>query len=389
VQEPIGRRNVSVLALSLFALAMGEELWLVFMPAYLTTLGASSVVVGLYGSSRDLLDAAYQYPGGWLADRVGRRRTLLIFTSVATLGYVTYALAPSWPFVLLGLVGVMAWKAGAFPTTFAVIGDSVPRERRAAAFAVQSVLVRVPRVISAPLGGMLIAAWGFGLGVRTAFALTAAVAIAVLLVQYWKFHERPLPAPAADAGTAVRAAMPAGLRRLLVADSLVRIGEGIAASFIVLYVTQIQGVDVASYGLLYAIQQTVAIALYLPAGRLADHTGRRPLVALTFVFFAAFPLAVRAAGSDYGALIAAFVVGGLKEFGEPARKSLIVDLAPDERRASAVGWYYGIRNLLVVPAGLLGGLLWQRSPDLPLEVAVAVSGIGLGVFLLGRVRSEA
>src|SRR6188474_2735927 len=66
-------RNVTVLAASLFGLALGEELWLAYLPAYLAALGASGLAVGLFGSCRDLLDSVYQYPGGWLADRVGRR----------------------------------------------------------------------------------------------------------------------------------------------------------------------------------------------------------------------------------------------------------------------------------------------------------------------------
>ena len=111
-----------MLAASLFGLALGEELWQAYMPAYLTVLGAGGVAVGLFGSFKDLLDSLYQYPGGWLADRVGRRRALLIFTGVAMAGYAIYALAPSWPIVFVGLIGVMAWKSGAFPTTFAVIG---------------------------------------------------------------------------------------------------------------------------------------------------------------------------------------------------------------------------------------------------------------------------
>jgi hypothetical protein len=81
-------------------------------------------------------------------------------------------------------------------------------------------------------------------------------------------------------------------------------------------------------------------------------------------------------------LLAAFFIGGPKEFGEPARKSLIVDFAPDQQRARTVGVYYGIRNLLVVPAGIIGGLLWQQAHTLPLEVSCAVGAIGTVVFVL-------
>jgi MFS family permease len=379
---PSANRNVAILAASLFGLALGEELWQSYMPAYLTALGASGVIVGLFGSTRDLLDGLYQYPGGWLADRFGRRRALLFFTSLATAGYATYALAPRWPFAFAGLLGVMAWKSGAFPTTFAVIGDSLPRERRATAFGVQAVLVRVPRVIAAPIGGMLIAAFGILAGLRLAFVATVIVATIVLVLQRYGF--RDAQEAGTDPGSAgmreVFAALPPSLRRLLAADCVVRIGEGLAASFIVLFVLEARHLPAAQYGILYAVQQAVSIAFYLPGGRLADRIGRGPLVALTFVFFAAFPLAVRLAVS-LPALVVAFCVGGLKEIGEPARKSLIVDLAPPSQRARAVGVYYTIRNLVVVPSGIAGGLLWQRAPTLPLDAAFAVGLLGLIVFL--------
>jgi MFS family permease len=373
-------RNTKVLAVSLFALAAGEELWQAYMPAYLTALGASGVVVGLFGSTKDLLDSLYQVPGGWLTDRRGRRFALMTFTAVAGIGYVIYAAAPSWPFVIAGLTAVMAWKAGAFPTTFALVGDAIPPGRRATAFAIQSVLVRVPRVVSAPIGGMAIAGMGLVAGVRTTCAITAAIALAIWCLQYAELHERGAAIDRLAVRSLRPSELPSSLRRLLVADCVVRIGEGIATSFIVLYVTGVHAASVEFFGLLYAIQQAIAIVFYLPGGRLADLAGRRSVIAMTFLFFAAFPLAVRLAAGN-SQLILAFIVGGLKEIGEPARKSLILDLAPPARRGASVGVYYAIRNALVVPAGLVGGLLWQYDRALPLETAAAVCVAGLFVFL--------
>jgi MFS family permease len=386
--RPAIDRNVAILGISLFGLAMGEELWQVYVPAFLTTLGASGVVVGAFGSLRDLLDSVYQYPGGWVADRFGRRVALLAFTALATAGYAAVALAPGWPFVFVGLFGVMAWKAGAFPTTFAVIGDAFPRERRALAFSIQSILVRVPRVLGAPMGGLLIAAAGLQSGVRTALGATVAIAGVVLVVQSVGYREdRPAPGPAGSTARLTVSRLPPALVRLLVAECLVRFGEGLASSFIVLFVLETRHVPASTYGALYAVQQAVAIASYLPGARIADATGRSPIVALTLVFFAAFPLAIRLAASE-AALVAAFVVGGLKEIGEPARKSLIVDLAPEGARGRTVGLYYAIRNLLVVPAGVIGGLLWQRAPHLPLEMACVVSAAGVLVFALTATRDR-
>jgi MFS family permease len=375
-------RNVAVLAASVFGIGLAEELWQVFLPKYLASLGASGGVIGLFASTRDLLDGLYQYPGGWLTDHFGRKRTLMLLTTIAIAGYATYAAAWHWAVIFAGVFLVMAWKSGAFPTTFAVIGDSLPSGRRAIAFAVQSILVRVPRIIGAPIGGALLVALGMRAGMRTALAISMILAGCVLFAQYRGFrNDGPEPGRGDPASFAdVWNRMAPRLKRLLVADCVVRIGEGIAASFIVLYVTGPLGFSAARFGVLYAIQQAVAVVLYLPMGKLGDLAGRRPLVAATFAFFAAFPLAVRMS-STFPALMIAFAMGGMREMGEPARKSLIVDLSEPAHRGRSVGVYYTVRNLLVVPAGLVGGLLWQRSPALTLEAAFAVSAAGAIVYL--------
>jgi MFS family permease len=374
-------RNVAVLALSIFGLGLGEELWQSYLPKYLTALGASGVAVGLFSSLKDLLDGLYQYPGGWAGDRFGRKRTLTLFTFTAICGYVLYALAWHWVVVFIGLALVMAWKAGAFPVTFAVIGDALPQGRRAMAFSVQSVVVRLPRVIGAPLGGLLIASFGVATGVRIAAGITLLLAVIVLVTQQRGYREQAVAEKGFEhtPARAILVRMPSTLKRLLVAECLVRFGEAIAAAFIVLYVTNVLGYAAPIYGALYALQQMVSLVMYLPSGRLADLTGRRSLIALTFLFFALFPLAVQWA-HGFTALVAAFVIGGLKEIGEPARKAFIVDLADPSERSRAVGVYYTIRNLLIVPAGAIGGILWTYNPQTPLQVAGAVGVLGVVAF---------
>jgi MFS family permease len=382
-------RNVAVLAMSIFGLGLGEELWQSYLPKYLTALGATGVMVGLFSSLKDLLDGLYQYPGGWAGDRFGRKRALTLFTITAACGYAVYALAWHWVVVFVGLWLVMAWKAGAFPVTFAVIGDALPQGRRVMAFSVQSVLVRLPRVIGAPLGGLLIASLGVVTGVRVAAGITLLLATVVLIAQRRGYREQTVAERSfenARVGT-ILARMPPQLKRLLVAECLVRFGEAIAAAFIVLYVTNVLGHSAPAFGTLYALQQAVSLVMYLPSGRLADLTGRRPLIALTFLFFAIFPLAVQWAHT-FTALVAAFVIGGLKEMGEPARKALIVDLADPAQRARAVGVYYTIRNLMIVPAGGIGGILWMYDPRAPLQVAGAVGMLGVIAFwITSRERS--
>jgi len=99
-----GTRNVFIMSAAVFALIAGEQLWTRFLPVYLVTLGAPAVALGLWGSSKDFLDAALQYPGGTLSDRYGSQRALLLFTAIAGLGYIAYWVSPSWEWMFLGLL---------------------------------------------------------------------------------------------------------------------------------------------------------------------------------------------------------------------------------------------------------------------------------------------
>ena len=136
-------RNVAIASAAIFLLGIGEELWKKFLPKYLEMLGASAPIIGFFGTAEDFFDAVYQYPGGWLADHLGRRRAFLIFIALASAGYLVYFVSPSWPFLFVGLALVMAWQSMASPAIFAIIGDALPRERRAMGFTLQSILKRV------------------------------------------------------------------------------------------------------------------------------------------------------------------------------------------------------------------------------------------------------
>src|SRR5207244_8086526 len=83
-------RNVVASSGAVFLLGFGEELWKKFLPKYLQALGASVPVISLFGTAEDFFDAVYQYPGGWIADRLGRRSAFFIFLFLACIGYLVY-----------------------------------------------------------------------------------------------------------------------------------------------------------------------------------------------------------------------------------------------------------------------------------------------------------
>ncbi len=370
-------RNVVFASAAVFILGLGEELWKKFLPKYLEALGATTPIIGLFGTAEHFFDAIYQYPGGWLADRLGRRRAFLIFIALATAGYVVYLISPSWELVFLGLALAMAWQSMASPAIFSVIGDSLPRERRAMGFTLQSILKRVPIVISPLVGGALIAGLGVVAGIRTALLITLVLALVTILFVS-RVNVRITPSRTTNI-VGVWKSFPNTLKRLLISDVIIRTCEGLTGVLAILYVTNVQRFSVARYGTLVAIQMIASILVYLPAGKIADSVGRKPFVIATFISFALFPLAIISAW-NFATLAAAFVIGGLREIGEPARKAMIVDLAQENVRARSIGLYYLVRSISITPAAAIGGLLWNVDPQVPFIVAGIVGLIGTLVF---------
>jgi MFS family permease len=268
-----------------------------------------------------------------VADRLGRRLALVLFTVLAVIGYGVYFVAPRWEWVLVGTVLVMAWRSLTLPAVFAIIGDALPETQRAIGFGVQSMLKRVPIILAPPLGGALIAAAGFVGGMQIGLAITLAlvlVAIGIVL-QYYNEKERADPN---DMGfREVWRRLHPSLKRLLITDCLALWAEGIPKVFIVLYVMNVLQLGAFDFGWLTGVQMPTAILIYIPIAKLADRMNRKPFVLLTFVFFALFPLVLTNATS-LTLVTAAFVIAGLREVGEPARKALIVDLAHATTRAA-------------------------------------------------------
>lgn len=370
-------RNVAAASAAVFLFSMGEELWKKFLPKYLESLGAGTAVIGLFGTAKDFFDAIYQYPGGWLADHVGRRRAFLVFIALASTGYLIYLFSPSWQFVFLGLAFAMGWTSMASPAIFAVIGDSLPKHKRTMGFTFQALIKRVPMAVAPLIGGAMIATLGIKSGIRAGLVITLALAaVTVLIVLAINIPITP-GEPVNIRG--VWRSFHDALKRLLISDIIIRMCEGLPDVLIILYVTNVIGVSIARYGVLVAIQLSASILVYVPAAKLADRIGRKPFVIATFVCFALFPVAI-VLSSSFASLVVAFIIGGLREIGEPSRKAMIVDFAAPHLRARTVGLYYLIRSLSISPAAAIGGLLWRIAPEAPFITAGIVGMIGALVF---------
>lgn len=375
------RRNTSLLLVALVFAGTGEKLWLGFAPKYLETLGAGVFLIGLFDALQTWLGAVYAYPGGWLTDHWGQRRSLLLFNALSLGGYLLVLVWQHWLALLLGSFLFLAWSAFSLPATFSVVATSLQRHQHTMGIGVQSMVRRVPMMVGPLLGGWLVTHFGWADGVRSALALCIGLSALTMVFQWFMLepqersadfspHPAPgsarsgmnsalLPAPASFRSV-VRSFTPA-LRELLVSDILIRFCERIPYAFVILWAINHGGLSAQQFGYLVAFEMTTAMVCYIPVAHLADKHGGRPFVLATFVFFTLFPVTLLWATS-FGWLAFAFVVRGLKEFGEPARKALIIGEAAPELRARTYGAYYLIRDCVVTSGSFLGAWLWSISP---------------------------
>ncbi|HEX4696592.1 MAG TPA: MFS transporter [Candidatus Udaeobacter sp.] len=389
------KRNLVILLIAIFVIGAGEELWMRFVPKYLQAVGATVFVIGIYDALRTLLGALYAYPGGLIADRWGHRSAFLVFNVVSIIGYALVLLVPHWGAVIVGMFLFLSWSCFSLPATFSLVGAALEANRHSMGIGVQSVIKRLPIMIAPFFGGILIDQFGIINGVRLALLVSIALSGATIIVQ-WQLREQP-------AGTAKLSATGRAevdrwnlwrtlqefnppMRRLLFSDILVRFCERIPYAWVVIFAMDYIGVNGEQIGVLTAVEMAAAMLCIIPAAHYADRQGREPFVVVTFIMFTLFPIALLMSRS-FSALVVAFVIRGLKEFGDTPRKALIIGYSDSERRGQVVGAYYLVRDLIVSTGAILGAYLWNLGPGLNFLGAAALGGAGT-VFYIRTIRQS-
>src|SRR5207249_10347577 len=184
------KRNLVILLIAIFVIGAGEELWMRFVPKCLQAVGATVFVIGLYDAMRTLLGAMYAYPGGVLVDIWGHRRAFIIFNLVSVVGYVLVLLVPHWAAVIAGMFLFLSWTCFSLPATFSLVGAALEANRHSMGVGVQSVIKRLPIMITPIFGGMLIDQFGIINGVRIALLVSVFLSAVTILV-HLQLRETP------------------------------------------------------------------------------------------------------------------------------------------------------------------------------------------------------
>jgi MFS family permease len=371
------KRNLVILLITIFVIGAGEELWMRFVPKYLQAVGAIVFVIGLYDALRTLLGAAYAYPGGVLVDIWGHRRAFIIFNLVSMVGYVLVLLVPHWAAVIAGMFLFLSWTCFSLPATFSLIGAALEANRHSMGVGVQSVIKRLPIMIAPFFGGILIDRFGIITGVRIALVVSVFFSAGTILLQRQLREEPKERVQKSDRWNFWRSLREfnSPMRRLLLSDILIRFCERIPYAWVVIFAMDYIGVSGRQVGILTAIEMLASTLCIIPAAHYADRSRREPFVIVTFVMFTLFPISLLMARS-FSALVIAFSIRGLKEFGDTSRKALIIGYSNSERRGQMIGTYYLVRDLIVSTGAILGAYLWKLGPGLNFLGAAALGVAG-------------
>lgn len=89
------RRSVVAVLMMAVLVGMGEKIAERFLPIYILALGGSNIAIGLLNGMDNLLSALYSFPGGYLSDKLGYKRALLVFNLISLFGYGIVILFPT------------------------------------------------------------------------------------------------------------------------------------------------------------------------------------------------------------------------------------------------------------------------------------------------------
>ena len=400
----LNRATLGVLAV-IGCLGLSEEIWSNFLSLHLRDRAATgdpsrdvataALYIGFISSAKNLLEGFGYVIGGSIAHRMGPRIALAVSAIPMAIGF-TVMLASGNPWVItMGAILMTNWEPLSVPATFDVVGSEVPKNRRTIAFAVQSIQKRLPKMIGPALGGVLLATAGYWLNLVTAFAL---VGLAVVLQLALTRRMRPKAEPAHVPIREIMRTMPPELRHLLRAEILIRWGDWFARDFAVLYVVTLLTTQwgwsdrsaTTAAGWLLALMALTALATYIPIAKWVDRSASpKPFIGTTFLLFSLFPLSLvllpRASAAlglpVIAGLVVAYIINGLRELGEPARKALITTGFPADVRARAVGVYWGMRSFAFFPAPIVAALLWAWvGPEWTFVIGGSIGLAGTAIY---------
>jgi MFS family permease len=389
--EPLMNKMLLLFMLAMILANMGGEMYGMLLPLYLKELNASVVQIGLFFTISQVIPLVVQILGGWVSDSLGRLRSIAFGSVAGNLTFVGFIFAPTWQWVMSGMVFSSITRSLIGPSYSAFIAEQSPEQNRARVFGISDALFMIVSVIGPPLGGYLADAYGFRIMLSAAwvlyfFATIIRVGMARTAARGDEAHPQKLTmgnlkgSLSAMVGLLLSGGV---ITWVLVTDGIRDIAYSLSNNLMPVFLEQIGGMTYQQIGWLGSIFGVCMMLVTVPAGWLADKKGERMgiVVGFTLEFVAMFTFMQVKGFIGYGMVWALFglAVGMMS----PAYNSLISKAVPEKLRGTAFGLFGTSLGLVSLPAPAVGAQMWERySPKIPFYVTgLAALGSAIPAWL--------
>jgi len=350
-------RDTYLLAVASFCSDVSTEMLYPVLPVFLTqTLKASGSVVGLIDGLAQAMQNIVQGFAGALSDKLRAHKP------IALCGYLLSALSKPlmgltahWP-AFLGARLLDRFGAGSSSAPRdALLAASVDEQHRGKAFGLEG-LGDNAGAFAGPLLAVLLL-YGWHLGLRSMFYLAVIPGLLAWLMVL-AVRERAAPIQARSKIEFNLRTFPRPYWTYLLVTALFGLGNS-SNAFLILR-AQDAGASLRATILIYAGYNLVAALISYPAGALSDRWGRRNVLLAGFGVAGAAYAGFAVCSSAYIFAALFIIYGAYQGIFRAVGKAFASDFAPQEARASAIGWYSTTVGLMQLVAGLVAGLLWDR-----------------------------
>jgi MFS family permease len=375
--------NYAVLVASWILIDFAAELPGTYYALYVLELGATETILGMIGLFSFLSLASMQFPGGYLADKFGRKWLISTMTFGVGLSYVFYALAPSWHFILVGAVLMNLANSTYQPALMAMIADSVPSERRGMGFGIVMLITSASTTPGPLVAGLLYSNFGLVDGMRIGYGLVLVLFLAAATLRTLLLKETVVNAQkprlrellqsyptALKESFSVWGSLPKSMFYLFTSFAVITFGFSTTQLFLVVYAVDELLIDEALWPLILTALFVTMIVLSIPLGKLVDKFNRKiPIMAAYVIFGVALWLFVN--GDPSRLFISLVLIGVAQVMMNAAFGALQADLTPKEQRGKVNGFTNFINFILMAVGSLAGGFLYEHvSPQAPFYIAM-------------------
>ncbi len=369
--------NVLVLLVSLLIWNFMLQLVSTYEALYIFALGGSGVSLGFLSTIQTLSSTFLRIPGGYLADKRGRRRIIGLAAIIASLGYLFYFFAQNWLWLLPGVL-FLSFIGLAEPAVEAIKADSVKPEERGRGYAMMSTLPQIPAMIAPAIGGIIIADRASDLGInlsgmRMAYIMLFVGVIAAGLIRliFLKDIYRPQeeasglgPNMFKDVYDTIITS-PNTVKRLLMLSGFFMFCFHLDASVRSVYAINVRGLSTVEWGLIVSTTLVLSSFTAFIVGWIVDRYGRKMVFVPAIVLLAVSSL-IFAVSNSFPTFLLSRIIGSVGLYGRMVSfQVLIADSIPVSIRGRIMGVFNIFHSMGSSTAILVSGLLYDVAPVLP------------------------